>query len=314
MHSPNQLPSLAASQKGHVRREQLAALGFSRRQIQGLRRTGWAETLPGVFRAPGVPETYEGRLAAAQMWMGNRGHFVDATAACILRLEGIQRPARIQVAVPRGSTCSALDVRRYRASDKIRTIDGLRIPFIEPLLLSLASSLPPRIVGEALDDALRRRMTTIGRLKSWIDEHSRQRHGTRTLRELVRGRDALDERTRSRFETEMLRILQRIEGVRVEPNHPVAVDANRYVIDFLLVEPVLGIECHSVKWHGDERVKEDVVRDRRIRSVGIELLYFGWDEVHFDPRGTEREIRTAVERRMWSRWTDAGPSSRSAHP
>lgn len=309
MLSPTPLSDLAANQKGHIRRDQLTELGLTRRQIQGLRRKGWQEVLPGVFKAPGAPASYEGRLAAAQLWMGNRGHFVEATAACILKLEGIERPALIQVAMPRGSACGTLDVRRLRAGDRGRSIDGLRVPFIEPLLLSLAACLPPRVVGEALDDALRRRMTTIGRLKAWTEEHGRRRHGSTTLRELIRGRDALDERTRSRFETEMLRILHRIEGVRVEPNHPIVVDAHRHVIDFFLVEPMLGIECHSVKWHGDERVKSDVVRDRRIRSTGVELLYFGWDEVHFDPRGTEREIRAAIERRMWSRWADRGSSS-----
>ena len=65
-----------------------------------------------------------------------------------------------------------------------------------------------------------------------------------------------------------------------------------------LAEPVLGIECHSVKWHGGEQSQADVQRDRRSRALGIELLYFGWDEVEWEYAGVEREIRAAVRRRL----------------
>ena len=97
----------------------------------------------------------------------------------------------------------------------------------------------------------------------------------------------------------MLRILRRIDDQAFVPNHEIAIGNDRYFIDFYCSSACLGIECHSFRWHMGRHVA-DVRRDRRIRAVGIELLYFTWDDVCFNERDVTEEIKAAVARRLGS--------------
>lgn len=95
----------------------------------------------------------------------------------------------------------------------------------------------------------------------------------------------------------MLRIMRRIDAA-VDADYEILVSDERFVLDFYLPEVLLGIECHSIKWHmGHEAFKNDVRRHRLISSIGIELLFFTWEEVTSTPDRVEAEIRRAVERR-----------------
>lgn len=91
----------------------------------------------------------------------------------------------------------------------------------------------------------------------------------------------------------MLRILRRIKGFKIEANHLVVACEDRYYLDFFIPAALLGIECHSFRWHIGKH-NEDARRDRRIRSSGIELLFFTWDDAFFGERDVEREIRDAI--------------------
>lgn len=274
---------------------------MSDRQIQYRRDAGgWGMVLPDVYRLPGVPETFDGLLMAVQLWMGDDGFFIGSTAAYLYRLDGIGEPAQIRVARYSGVGHSSLKVKRIRRQDvpRPRWIDRLRTCPMEHILLDVAAELSPRASGRALDDALRRRLTTLDRMTRFLDEEcGRGRHGSKTLRRLIAGRDHRDTEVRSAFETQMLRILKRIEGFKIEANHLAVVGEDRFYLDFFIPAALLGIECHSFRWHIGKH-NEDARRDRRIRSNGIELLYFTWDDAFFDELGVEHEIREAVGRRM----------------
>jgi hypothetical protein len=254
---------------------------------------------------PGIPDTYEGRLVAAKLWMRGDGHLFGSTAAHLLRLDGIDRPDAIQVARYQDArTPSWIKVRRLRPDDRprIRNVAGFRVPVVERVLLEVAASEPPRAVGLALDDALRRGMTSLDRLTAMLDsECGKGKRGTGTLRKLVRGRDYSDERVRSAFETKMLRILRRIEGLEIVPDYRIVVGGRTIIMDFYLPDGVLDIECHSFRWHsGNEGLNRDAKRYRLLSSVGIETLYFTWDETVFDDRGVESEVKAALARRGWA--------------
>lgn len=291
----------AEKQLGHITGTEARGFGLSRTQLQyRVRAQGWTKVMPGVFRLPGAPNTFESRLVATKLWLGRRGHFAGQTAAHILGLNGVSQPERIQVAIASGSGCRGLETRRLRPDDRPRlhNVTGFPLPPIERTLLECAATLDHETVGLALDDALRRRMTSVERLKGFLGSAGgKGLRGIKRLRLLVTARDENDERVRTIFETRMLRILKRIEGLEIRPDFHVIAAGRSYYIDFYLPEGALGIECHSKKWHGTERSKYDVVRDRRIGSLGIELLYFSYDDVVFDPDGTETEIRAALARR-----------------
>jgi very-short-patch-repair endonuclease len=123
------------------------------------------------------------------------------------------------------------------------------------------------------------------------------RRGKATLRELLTGRDDRDEKVRSRFEAKMLSVLRRIPEFSFVANYELLIQDTRYFLDFYCEPARLGIECHSFRWHMGRHV-EDMRRDRKIRSIGIELLYFSWDDVSFHADDVQREIQAALARRM----------------
>lgn len=287
---------------GLITGTELRAFGLKDGQLHyRVKHRGWAEVLPGVFKLPGAPKTLDTDLVAAKLWLGRRGHFTGPTAGFVMQLHGILAPRRPSVAIYSGSSCDGLNVHRLQPADKppIRMVNGYPVPPVERVLLDCSAALPPRLAGNAMDDALRRKMTSIRALIDHRDRFcGRGRRGSRTFRELIAARDATDERVRTVFETRMLWILRRIEGLRFQPDFLVRVGSSKYYLDFYLPLPKIGIECHSRKWHDTERARADVVRDRRIRSTGIELLYFSYEDVVLEPASTEQEIRAAVARRL----------------
>lgn len=301
--SPDDLVRRAArSQSGFITRAQALDCGLTKRQVDGRHRThGWERVLPGVYRLPGAPEGPEHHLRAIALWIGDGGYVYGPTAAYCLGLDGIPAPGIIHVALWRTCKLPGIKVHRLRADDRprLRRLDGVPLPWVERTILETCAVASPTAAGLALDDALRRRLTTIDRLWGFCDSTTESRRaGSRLLRQLLRGRDDRDGKVRTLFETKMLRILKRIKEHHFEPDYRlVAANRTRY-LDFYLPTARLGIECHSQKWHGPERSAGDIRRDREISALGIELLYFDWDEVSFDPGGVEAEIRSAISRRL----------------
>jgi hypothetical protein len=239
---------------------------------------------------------------AAHLWLNGNGHLCSTTAAHLMQLDGIPRPDRITVARTDGARGPHwLRIKRLLPEQlpPLRNVNGYRVPVVERLLLELSGELPPRCVGLALDDALRRGMTDLDRVRKMLDEvGGRGRRGTRTLRHMLLGRDLRDAGVRTAFETAMLRILKRIEDEAIVPNHLVRVGGQTFYLDFYIPSAHLGVECQSIRWHkGTDFLDKDMKRHRRISSLDIEVLYFTWDEVMFTPDLVEREIRNAIVRR-----------------
>ena len=291
---------LAASQNGIVTGTQLRSYGLSDKQIHLRRKRGdLVLVLPGVFRVGAVPDSYEARLRAVAAWIQDRGFFNSSTAGYLYELDGIDRPDRISIARYSGVACpSWLRIHRLEAGDAppIRRVKGFRVCCVERALAECAATVPARLVGRALDDALRRRLTTLGRMRAFAKTWGRGRRGATVLGKLLKGRDEQDERVRSRFESKMLTVLRRIPGHRFVANFCLSVEGATYFLDFYNAAARLAIECHSFKWHIG-RHNEDARRDRRIRSLGIEIMYFTWDDVVFQSDEVERVIRSAIARR-----------------
>lgn len=301
VESEDRAREIAKTQRGHLTAKQATACGMTSRQIRYRRDAGgWVQVLPDTYRLPGVPESFDGFLRAVQLWMGDDGCFMGTTAAFIYGLDGVEIPARVHISRRSGIRHPSMRITRIGRADATRTrwVDGLRTCQMERALLDVAADVPPKVAGHALDDALRRRLTTLARLNRFLDlEGGRGRRGSKVLRELLTGRDHRDGRVRSVFETKMLRILRRIKGTAFEADHLVVIEDQRFFLDFFIPAAMLGIECHSFRWHVGGH-NHDTRRDRKITSGGIEILYFTWDDVVFDACGVEREIVDAIGRRL----------------
>lgn len=299
MRPEAQVRRIAARQSGLITREQLRSCGLTDKQIH--KRTeagGFVRVLRGVFRLGGVPLAFESRLVAVSLWLGADGYFFGQTAAHILKLDGIRRPDRIGVARHMlKSHPPWIYFHRLDPTDRpaLRRVDGHKVCRTERVLAECCGEMSPDEVGRALDDALRRRLSTLDRVRAFTNEWA-GRKGVRVLRQLCEERDDGHSRVRSAFESKMLTLLRRFRGHRFVPDFELRVGDRRYFLDFYCPELQLGIECHSYKWHIGMH-NEDARRDRQIGAAGIDILYFTWDDVRLDSTGVLRDIQAAVDRR-----------------
>jgi hypothetical protein len=198
-----------------------------------------------------------------------------------------------------GITIQGAEVLKLRCKDRpqVRSVDGFRVCRTERVIAEMAGILDPTLLGRTLDDAMRRGMTTLERMSCFVTEEWGHRRGRPMLLRLLEERDDRDQRIRSMFEARMLRVLRRIRNERFEADHGEIVDGERFVLDFFHPLSLTGIECHSYKFHIGKH-NEDARRDRKLASAGIELLYFTWADLDANALRVERDIRTAIERRM----------------
>ena len=176
-------------------------------------------------------------------------------------------------------------------------VQGLRVTRVERTLSDLSSRWPPRRTGRAMDDALRRGLTNLDRLR---EEASKMMAARRTraavFRRLVSGRDHRDAEVRSQLETLVLRLLNRVAPAVV--NHRVSASGRTYYLDFAYPDLKLAIECQGIRWHlGEEAFKNDMARHRHLSAAGWLVLFVCWDDVIFNDEQLEREILAAHRNR-----------------
>lgn len=299
-HADRQCEALAEKQSGAISRDQALDCGMTPTSIADRVRSGrWHLVHPSVYRVAGAPVTEALLITAAWLW-ADEGFVSHRSAARLYELDGISAPSRIELSTYTGKSRSGLLVHRLQAHDRpaLRVIGGITVSLPERTLFELAGVIPLHTAGLALDDALRKRLTTLDRVwLEWESRGKRGRRGTKNLRILLMARDDREGLLRSRLEAKMLRILKRIRPYEAVPNFVIR-DGTRVVfIDFAYPALKVGIETHGAAWHaGEERWKRDLRRDRWLKGLGWTVLYFSWDDVHLEPRAVEQEIRTFLSR------------------
>ncbi|MGH2684619.1 MAG: DUF559 domain-containing protein [Actinomycetota bacterium] len=180
-------------------------------------------------------------------------------------------------------------------------IDGIRVTRIERTIVDLAGVVSPDRAALALDDALRRALTTPSKLAEAIESlGSRGRPGLAALRNVLARRDARDARAESRLESALLEILRAHEIPLPAPQHPVV--SGRTLIarlDFAYPSVRLGIEADGYRWHGGrQRWTRDIQRENRLKLIGWTLLRFSWEDVHDRPELVAAQVRAALDRNL----------------
>jgi very-short-patch-repair endonuclease len=151
----------------------------------------------------------------------------------------------------------------------------------------------------ALDDALRKRMTTLERLWAELDATGGPgRKGSAVFHQLLGLRDDRDGSMESRLETATKRLLATSRLPVVTPQFRIF-DGRSYIarLDFAYPHALLGVEAHSFRWHADlERWKRDQARDDKLKLLGWAVLHYTWDEVHFEKDRVIDEIQRMLAR------------------
>jgi very-short-patch-repair endonuclease len=290
---------IAESQKGVIHRAQALAAGMTEAQIAGrLGRGEWVQLHPDTYRVAGAPMTPEMRSMAAFVWAGDC-FLSHVSAGRLWELDGLPDQDEIELTAYAGKKQPGVIVHRLHPHDRppVRMIGGMAVASIERTLFELAAKLPLFRAGLALDDALRRQLTTLDRCwQAWESFGRKGRKGTRAFKTLLFVRDDREGLLRSRLEKKMLLILNQIEPLAT-PNFRVSDHSRTAYLDFAYPFSRLGIETHGAQWHhGEERWKKDLRRDRWLKSLGWTILYFSWDDVHLSSGDVREEIQTFLKR------------------
>src|SRR5690242_13026626 len=163
----------AARQHGVFSRDQALACGMSRATITRRVDAGaWVRVYPGVYRLAGAPVTWKQSLLAACLAWGDGVAVSHRAAAALHELIGF-KPGRIELIVPRKrERALPHNVHRPRYLDTVdvMTLDTIRVTRPARTLIDLATCVDSDLLEEALDDALRRRLVSLPRLRMRMTE------------------------------------------------------------------------------------------------------------------------------------------------
>lgn len=292
----------AARQHGVITRAQARAAGLSDHQID--HRITRGQLLParrGVYVLAGTERTWIQELTVAWLWVGRGAIISHRAAARCWDLDGCTDSA-FELSVPRGVFARGSDVKVHRTQflkpSDIAWHKGLRITTPTRTLIDLGAAVDKATVELALEDALRRQLTTLERLRRRLTElDGSGRPGSRTIRSLLDERDPLAAPTASSLETKVWRFLN--ERKLPRPKRQFEVRKNGYVVgrpDFAYPERRFAIEAHSYRYHsGRADWENDVQRDRKLRRLGWKILYVTSRDLAERPDEIEEEIRRALE-------------------
>ena len=256
-------------------RAQAIACGIARTTVDARVASGTWETLyPGVHRLAGTPASWRQALLAAVFAWGD-GAVVSHRAAGALR-EIVGCKPCIELTVPR---------RRERAHDHlvhrpralqpvdVTTVDAIPVTTPARTLIDLATCLDDDVLEEALDDALRRRLVTVSRLRWRMGEI-----GARTtLQRMVDARaGAVPE---SVLETRVVRALRKGGLPKPVAQHHVG----HYRVDFAYPAARIAIEADGFAWHSSHRqLERDSVRRNALTAMGWTVLHVTSEQLQDD--------------------------------
>lgn len=161
---------VAAEQYGIITRQQALQAGLTARRLERfVTGSRWRLVLPGIYAQATASTSLQQRAIAAVMWAGPSAAASFETA-CALRhfADSLSEPIEVSsLRKLRSEQIVAHHVQSWAAAE-IELANGIPITTIERTLVDMAGrELAPRI-QELLDEALRRSLTTVSRLDSYV--------------------------------------------------------------------------------------------------------------------------------------------------
>lgn len=293
--------AFAAGNHGVIPQQTALGFGLDHSAIYRLLKSGrWRRLVPRAYVVAGAPLTWATHLAAAKASLEKDFAFSHRTAGALMELDGVPG-GHIEIVTTRTPRLPQITVHRVNCLPRqVVHIRGFPVTSAHRTALDLFSVLPLKSAELALDDALRKKLTTIERLSAeYAQSCSQGRNGCRGFRSAVLRRDHYDGSLESRMETKLWDIIKRLPGPAAQPQFLLETPRGRYRLDFAYPEIKLGIEAQSIRWHmGEANFHYDLKRDRHLKRHGWTLLYYTWDDL-LDPEGVRREVsrmRRSMER------------------
>ncbi|HEX9695972.1 MAG TPA: DUF559 domain-containing protein [Actinomycetota bacterium] len=291
---------LAERQHGVFARAQIQREGgtkslMKRRVAAGL----WKAVAPEVFRLRGARPSWHQRVMTRCLSWGEGAVASHSAAAGVWEFAGF-RPGPVDVTVPRGRRRSGRPVGPHWARldpDDVTVSHGIPVTTPARTLVDLAGTVPLDKLEVALDDALRRRLTSTGELRHLLKKMSR-RAGSKALRALLNEREGRPV-PGSPFETMLLRAMKEAGLPDPVRQHSVVVDGVLAgILDFALLPERVAVEADGYEHHaGRARFDHDRSRRNRLTVAGWLVVHVTYPEFKRSPDAVIETIRRALHLR-----------------
>ena len=291
---------LAAVQHGVFARSQVVAEGATRGFIEGRLATGrWEPRYPGVYVMAGAPASWRQRLLAACLLTGAVAS--HRAAAAVLRVPGGETGTlELSAADGRRVRRSGLVVHQVASLDPVdvTVVDAIPVTTATRTIIDLAAVVTAEILEEALDDGLRRQLTSIPRLAWRIATLGRRgRPGIAVLQRLIAARGGARPTPESALETRLLRRLRRAGLPEPECQYEIK-DRGRLLarVDFAFPDARVAIEADGYRWHsGRVRWERDLARRNRLTAHGWRVIHVTSGDLEHRPDEIVRMIAQALD-------------------
>jgi very-short-patch-repair endonuclease len=287
---------LATRQHGVFTRGDAVSLGATKAMIATRLSTGrWERVSESVYRLAGAPTTWhQSLLAACMATAGIASH----RAAGALHLLAAFVAGQIEVTVPRGRRPRPRGITVHQLHlppVDVTVVDAIPTTTPARTVLDLASVCPADVVEEALDDALRRRLLTVSRLR-WRLEQLGRRGGAATIRRLLDLRSGDGRASQSVLETRFLRLVRRSKLPSPERQYQIRERGRLLaVVDFAYPDVRLAIEADGYRWHsGRLRWQRDLERRNALTQLGWRIVHVTAHDIEQRPAEIVAAIREAL--------------------
>jgi very-short-patch-repair endonuclease len=299
---------VAAGQYGVISRRQAVATGTTPRQIDRCLASGiWRVELPATYVLAASPRTWRQRAKAAELWAGPRSALTHSSAALVWGFEGFSF-GPIEVASDRRLRSKEVVLHHHATWDagRFQTKDGLRVTTVDQAIADLAGGMDSSHLEVVVDEALRRRLTSLGRIGSFLENQEGAIRGIARLREVLSVRQD-GAPAESALEAALDRLLRNsilppcVRQYRITR-------AGRFIarVDFAWPSYRVAIEAQGRTHHADKTSFErDLTRMNALSDAEWTVLYVTWDDVHRRPRRSLELFERTLRRSGWSGETRA---------
>jgi very-short-patch-repair endonuclease len=296
------IASIAQEHQGIFAAHHLAELRISKDERAWRLAVGrWIQVHEGVYRVAGAPTSWRGDVLAACWAGGTRAVASHRSAAGLYEIPG-GREDMVEVTCPRWRRArhEGLTVHETTAlSDRdVTVLDGIPVTTIERTIFDLAAVCSRFTVELAIDNALRRELTTLDQLGAMLRRvGKRGRKGTKLLRGLLAERDPAYAPTESERELMLLRVLREHGLPEPERQFSIHDEFGNFVArpDLVYRDLKIAMEYDSYQHHVG---KHPHVRDNRRRNamtgIGWAVLVATAEDVRYG-KGAQfaREVKNA---------------------
>jgi very-short-patch-repair endonuclease/predicted transcriptional regulator of viral defense system len=293
----------AAARYGLITRADAVRFGARRAMIRWRLANGrWEELYSGVYRLVGSPTTWRQQLLAACLSSGPDAAASHRAAGRLGRLAGVESKV-LEITVPRRRRRVRKGIVIHEAvllpSVDVTVVDAIPVTTVTRTLIDLGAVVSKDVLEEALDDALRRSLTSIRRLRWRLDALAKPgRPGIAAIRSLLDARQPGHVTPKSTLETRFARFVRRARLPAPARQHQIR-DHGRHLatVDFAYPQQKLAIEVDSYRWHsGRARWEHDLTRRNRITALGWLVIHVTKTDIEQRPEELARTIAAALDR------------------